>query len=126
MLRGPEAAEEDGPGAEQSAPVVPYGHGGPYGILLYVQLEIPLTGRLGGHVLLQDLLLGYAEGRLPEDVALALHVVEETVWRLICALRACGIPEELPYLRVASPYVDRRWQVAPTSQSTASESGSGR
>ena len=98
----------------------------PYGILLIVQFEIPLTGRLGGNALLQDFLWGYAEGQLPDDAALALHAVEEAAWRVVCALRACGAEEELHYLRVASHHVGWRWYVAPTPQLATSESGNGR
>ncbi len=73
----------------------------PYGILLIVQFEIPLTGRLQGNVLLQGFLWGFAEGQLPEDNVMALHAVEAAAWRVVRGLRACGAAEELPYLRVA-------------------------
>ncbi len=62
---------------------------------------------------------GYARGQVPEDEALALQAIEAVAWRLVQALRACGSPEELPYLRVASRQAQKRWYVAPTQPQVA-------
>ncbi len=85
----------------------------PYGIPLIVLVEIPLKGRLAGFVLLQDFMWGYAHGHKEDEKDKALADVEEAAWRLVQALRACGSPEQLPYLHVASRPVSRRWLAAP-------------
>ncbi len=84
-----------------------------------MQVEIPLQGRLAGHVLLHDFMWGYARGRMAEEKDTALVDVEFAAWRLAQALRACGSPEQLPYLRVASRPARRRWLAAPGAMQEA-------
>ncbi len=100
----------------------------PYGIPLIVQVEMSLKGRLAGYVLLHDFMWGYARGRMADEKDTALVDVEQAAWRLVQALRACGSPEQLPYLRVASRPVRRRWLVAPgvMQEGEPDEGGGGR